>query len=892
MPVDRRKGLQAAERLLKQGKLKAALTELQRVSESAPDDLLTLNRLGDLLARQGRNEEAIGYYRKIATQFAEGGFLPKSVAIQKKILRIDPHNLDSLVALGELYLTQELHGEARNYLLHAANRHIEAKNFGAAQQIYERLIEAEPGELRHRVRLAEARAAEGDSEFAGREMVSLGRSLLEQGSTSEAERVFGRAAELVPGSPEALLGSVDCLVANKREEEALARLEAEAKGSSAPPVLVGELACHYARVGRSDEALALIAGTAVLEIAHRTWLRLFGYYLEKDDVDVLWSALDPIFVSLEEAHAEPLAALLQQLDEVEERGHLPALERLYRLRQKRDDTAAEATALESLVSAYRARSMTQEAARLAGRLRELVPEAQADAPSSSPAAAKRSSALHAGDRPRSTPRPGPTGRPSADLPLEAEAPAVPLSRSDEEFVTGRVTQSEVLEKYGLKPQALEQVESVTARFPGHVKAQELRVDLLRGANEPDRLAEALAGLALARRAAGDSDGALAAAAQAVDGQLGDESRQLLQQCRLIEGGEAGDVLDTEAPEPPALALEVDSNPTPADVPFEAVETPPVAVVVEHPADVDADSAEVAIEYNAVAALTASATEAAAAPVAEIGGADAGADIVIDFDARDAPDAKPVSTREPGADMLKEIQEFLNKGALDEARQRVQALRTLGYVGPSLDALDGRIESPPEPSSDPVAVASPAESVPAETADVDLSAITAALENELLGDGVDSGEPIVPEEDPEQSMSEIFSSFKAAVQEQVSDDDHGTHYDLAIAYKEMGLVDEAISEFELASSSPEFHRQACTMIGLCHWEREELDVAAGWYRKAIEAARSTDEGLSHLRYDLGEVLLQSGDRKSALAEFQEVLLADPDHREVRARVCDLEQQLQT
>ena len=102
--------MQAAERLLKQGKLQAALAELQRASESAPDDLLTLNRLGDLLARQGRNDEAIGYYRKIADRFADGGFLPKSIAIHKKILRLDPNNLESLVGLGEMYLSQDLHG--------------------------------------------------------------------------------------------------------------------------------------------------------------------------------------------------------------------------------------------------------------------------------------------------------------------------------------------------------------------------------------------------------------------------------------------------------------------------------------------------------------------------------------------------------------------------------------------------------------------------------------------------------------------------------------------------------------------------------------------------------------------------------------------------------------
>jgi hypothetical protein len=51
-------------------------------------------------------------------------------------------------------------------------------------------------------------------------------------------------------------------------------------------------------------------------------------------------------------------------------------------------------------------------------------------------------------------------------------------------------------------------------------------------------------------------------------------------------------------------------------------------------------------------------------------------------------------------------------------------------------------------------------------------------------------------------------------------------------------------------------------------------------------------LSHLRYDLGEVLLQAGDSAGALAEFQEVAQVDPNYREVRDRVSELEEQLQT
>ncbi len=59
MPVDQQKGLQTAERLLKQGKTSEALEQLERLAKEAPSDVLTINRMGDLLARQGRTGASV-----------------------------------------------------------------------------------------------------------------------------------------------------------------------------------------------------------------------------------------------------------------------------------------------------------------------------------------------------------------------------------------------------------------------------------------------------------------------------------------------------------------------------------------------------------------------------------------------------------------------------------------------------------------------------------------------------------------------------------------------------------------------------------------------------------------------------------------------------------------
>jgi tetratricopeptide (TPR) repeat protein len=144
MAQDQGKKLQAAERFLKQGKVDDALAQLRQLAESVPTDLLTLNRIGDLLARQGRAGEAIGYYLQIAGQFLDAGYVPKAIAIHKKILRLDPSSAQSLIQLGELYMQQKLPAEARRYLLAAAEQYLHHKDFAGAREVYQQLVTVQP----------------------------------------------------------------------------------------------------------------------------------------------------------------------------------------------------------------------------------------------------------------------------------------------------------------------------------------------------------------------------------------------------------------------------------------------------------------------------------------------------------------------------------------------------------------------------------------------------------------------------------------------------------------------------------------------------------------------------------------------------------------------------
>jgi len=822
MAADVHKQLGRAEGLLKQGKLQPALRELDLLAKNSGGDLLTLNRIGDLLAKQKHRDEAVGYYRPIAERFSEQGFYPKAIAIFKKMLRLLPEDPGCLAQLGSLYVSQKLPSESRSYFLKAAEGYLATQDFSRAREVYEQLVQAEPGDHRHRARLAEARAAEGEPAAAGADLLLLGEELLARDQPKEAEQAYRRAGELLPDQPGPVLGIARCMSLGGQQEAALELLEQSASPEFADPTVLGELALQYERAGRVDDAVGVFQRSNSAEIPTAAFAEMLKFHLVAESSDSQWERLDSMLDGWRGGAQEArVAAVLDELTEVEEHGHLPALLRLYECNQREGGAHRSMKTLERLIDAYRARSMDDEANAMVEELSNLVTEntepvddaAQAKAPVDGSVDVASDSA-------------------DGELPTEAEAPAVPLSRSDDEYASGRLTQSEILEKYGLRKQALEQVREVTQRFPGHLPAQQRLVGLLREGSTSAELAQALVGLALACRASGDVEAGRRSAAEATTiGGLPDATSRTLDELGLIAGMAADPEPEDEVP----LVIEGNSV---ASAPAKRTPAVEEALVI----DFD-DGASAPIE---------------AAPVAKREGA--------------AP-SRPV--REPSEDMLQAIREQIESGDNASALRAMDQLVSLGYAGSALDALraDAAQEASPER--------------PLVLDDDDLGSITAALESELFQEEEVSALSASPDPESEESLEDVFAAFKQHVEQEVDGEDFRTHYDLGIAYKEMGLLDEAVDQFKVSMRSPLLYRESCSMLAMCHRERLELEEAADWYRQALEASVDDDGELSGLRYDLAETLLQSGDRNAALTLFRDVSQVDPTYRDVQNRIAELE-----
>jgi tetratricopeptide (TPR) repeat protein len=97
----------------------------------------------------------------------------------------------------------------------------------------------------------------------------------------------------------------------------------------------------------------------------------------------------------------------------------------------------------------------------------------------------------------------------------------------------------------------------------------------------------------------------------------------------------------------------------------------------------------------------------------------------------------------------------------------------------------------------------------------------------------------------------------------------TRYCLGIAYRDMGLLEEAITEFELAAVDDTLLFAAASMLGLCHLDQGEPKKAVEWLERGLHVPGRAKEEYHALRYDLARALEASGELESALALFSEL-----------------------
>src|SRR5438876_303416 len=198
MAYNKSKYVEAAQKLLNQGKVAQAIAEYQNILKHEPRDQVTLMTIGELYIRQGETFQAIDYFERLAQIFVGDGFLTKAIAVYKRIAKLAPEEIRPLEKLADLYVQQGVMSEARPLFLQLAEIHLKNNRQPEAIGLLKKLLQAEPDNLRIQIRLADLYQAMGQTRDAIEAYVSASQRALARGDQGESEKLADKALKLEP----------------------------------------------------------------------------------------------------------------------------------------------------------------------------------------------------------------------------------------------------------------------------------------------------------------------------------------------------------------------------------------------------------------------------------------------------------------------------------------------------------------------------------------------------------------------------------------------------------------------------------------------------------------------------------------------------------------------
>jgi pilus assembly protein FimV len=997
MAYNKSKFVEAAQKLLNQGKVAQAIAEYQQILKHEPRDQVTLMTIGELYIRQGETFQAIDYFERLAQLFVGDGFLTKAIAVYKRIAKLAPEEIRPLEKLADLYVQQGVMSEARPLFLQLAEIHLKNNRQPEAVALLKKLLMAEPDNLRIQVRLADLYQAMGQTREAIDAYISASQRALARGDQAECEKLADKALKLEPANLAALIvkARVHSSQGNfTQAAQVLEQVPELEKGGEQAELLL-DLYLKGVKWDQATDLALRIFGADPKNFGPAQ--KLVEALLESGQGDRAMAILDRTRIPMIDAGEHEVVGKL--LNELAERlpGRIEPLEWLVETYGRTSDSFRLPDALAHLGDALVAAKQYDRAKQVFEQLVDREPE-------SDPAKRKlndvlRKMGLLAPDAAQLVVEehatvelampPAPKVRPDFEPPApevnaKPVAPAAPveaaLDEDTQKFIAQSLTDVDLFASYGLTQKAIGLLEAILRRAPRHTPTLEKLLDFVLGAGDDRRTAELAAKLEQIysergdprgaerfgelrrrfQRAAGLSDEELAgpaakASAPPPVAEAEPELEEALPEITpeeataepsITEFAIAEESIEIEEvksePSAPSEAEKVhevdlsdewasmleetqpaDSQPAPvvhAEAPPEfelAVETllePESAAeefsISEQPAAVDPAHAEFEIPVETPAVEEQAAQYEPAVEVPEVQELPVAAPPVAEQPAvHEAAPEPPAAVEQPAANIPEpapkaEEPEF-------ELDQDYELVLDPEPLVPAHDQKPPEVPIVPlDPEPEPVTQnAAPANGFASDQFLTDL-----ANEIDQLGIGVLSpgfsgstpaGEAAAAEnaaKAPQKTASptdsgplkEVFDEFRAELGEMgTEDEDLETHYNLGIAFREMGLLEEAISEFQKVAQAAErgrpfrYSMQCYTLLGLAFVDRGQPSIAAMWYERALRLPDIEPESELALRYDLGMAQESAGESEAALKSFSQVYAVNIDYRDVGERIAALQ-----
>ncbi len=883
---DREKLLQSAQKWVDKKRYDRAVEDYLKVVQLDPKDMRTLLKVGDLQTRIQAYDQAIATYDRVGQFYAEQGFALKAIAVYKQIREVIRKHAPSLTdryayivpKLAEIYSQLGLTSDALAAWDEVATRYQRNNLDRDAIEVFQKMVELDSTNPLPYLRLAEACCRVQDLEEAIQAFWTAAELLLKLERREDALKVIERILHFKADPQYARMAAQLYLQKGRREDglQALAKLQIAFQVDPRDLDTLGLLAQAFTVIGQADKAIEVYKEMArIAREAGRQDLfeQLVGHLEQVAPGDEGVRALHSLAPSMPPAESRDPSAVHVADDDVEIVDEEPEVEAIepdeppapFALNRPShpemrpfqasspdvvvgdahvvsdgyggdDDFDIAAHVKKAIVDSEAFRKL-----RLYSKALETLQIALEVSPGSLDAREKlRELLLESGDR-------------DAAIGESVTLAAIYLERSDLE--RAEMLLYDVLDAEPQHPVALEML----AQIQGGSGAQPWTSDSATEAVAPDYLEQGGVDVAYPSGPSWDEYRARGPL-PSYDLEEVSASSAMASPLPMPEGGGAFQMDDPFA---------VSSDPAAAAGPLPSF---PLGAEDDALLDDVAQSTAYADEQDEYLDVE-----------PEYEGAGHGFD-----------EGQPTTVGDGGVVNIEAIEEaleeadfFATRGLYDDAKAIVVDQLTRAPAHPLLVERLGEIEqimaaSREGPTIDRSArVATVAVREEPEDRSFDIAASLEAL------DSLDPPAPAAQSSISDQDVEQVFEKFKAGIRAQVSEHDSSTHYDLGVAYKEMGLLPDAMNEFGLAARDPSRECMCYAMIGMIRVERGELDQAAKSYIRGLEAAQKTVDQEMALYFDLGNVYEMKGATKDALYYFEKVAQKDPKYRGVSERIAALQ-----
>ena len=917
-----------AERYLQQNKLQNAISEYDKILQAEPRDLAILNTVGDIYSRLGQNEKAIERFRVIAESYIADGAILKSIAMYKKIIKLDANDLPSMEKLAELYRKQGLVSDARSALLQAAEAYTRKGQSKETLRLLKQLVLFDPENVQVITRTADLMNQGGQKNEAKQMLAQTASTLIDRHALEPAQKILDRLIALDRGNLRAqeLRAQVTFELGDNEKAaelyEAIPDIDSRVDG-------LRNLVAAYLQMDKVEEALPV--GRKLMTV-HRDPDGLMKVaarlYKENETLEALNLYNEFSTEVLAHDKEDVMAHLHGAISKV--RTNPEALQILYRLFQRAGENSMIAEILELEAQACVQNGQIERARDAYKELIELEPGNAAHMQAYRQVCARLDPAAAA---PESNAKPVDEPRTLEEF-LTGDDPALPAQTyppETEEVITSALTEAELCESFSSKKGGINALELALQNAPEDLRLNRTLGMLYRQEGETSKAARCYGTMQRVLENLGEIEAAsyyagLARSSQTTtweskSGEFAARDFDLAADPGDTTGGaeeidlsgeweavwEDATAQTSAQPVPPATPQSPGSSSENIPELVEEVrfclaqqiwseaETAIARLTVASPSHPELPAFCAALRQGRPSSdsvdLSVPPSEPRYTPVEVIEvSSDLSSPTAFPLVEPPAPAMPPPAPAPTLRSLAAELDFELGDSFVPTQQPRHEP------PAPSLAPPDPSPVTPiPAPFVPPAAEPVPAPETVFSLDEVDLFQAPSPnpLETQELLQYMNATAEATP--DPAMTPSvfgDLLQEFERDLaMPQNDDNDPETHFNLGIAFREMGLLDEAIGELQkvcrLAGQglSPDRTQEAYIWLATCFVEKSVPEASFKWFLRALEAAPD-EESRTAVNYELASAYESAGMKREALDHFMDVYGTNIDYRDVATRIREL------